>query len=64
MKAAGKMKETQSTASSDGDYQHPEQDGADDTEEEDLDIATDADGWVYGDNKWEGRTSKGGMGKV
>jgi hypothetical protein len=27
-------------------------------------IITDADGWVYGDNKWEGLNSRGGMGKV
>jgi hypothetical protein len=32
-----------------------------DVEEEPL---TDADGWVYGDNKWEGQSPKGGMGKV
>ena len=25
---------------------------------------TDPDGWVYADNKWEGASSKGGMGKV
>lgn len=25
---------------------------------------TDQDGWVYGDNKWEGGSAKGGMGKV
>ena len=25
---------------------------------------TDADGWVYGDNKWEGGSAKGGLGKV
>ncbi|TFK75316.1 hypothetical protein BDN72DRAFT_874554 [Pluteus cervinus] len=24
---------------------------------------TDVDGWVYGDNKWEGQSGKGGMGK-
>ncbi|KAF9562764.1 hypothetical protein CPC08DRAFT_662667 [Agrocybe pediades] len=24
---------------------------------------TDADGWVYGDNKWEGQSNRGGMGK-
>ncbi|KAL0580342.1 hypothetical protein V5O48_001679 [Marasmius crinis-equi] len=30
---------------------------------EDEDLATDADGWVYGDNKWENRSGKGGMGK-
>ena len=27
------------------------------------DILTDTDGWVYGDNKWEAPSSKGGMGK-
>ncbi len=25
---------------------------------------TDADGWVYGDNKWESHSGKGGIGKV
>jgi len=27
------------------------------------DIVTDPEGWVYGDNKWEGASGKGGMGK-
>lgn len=27
------------------------------------DEATDGDGWVYGDNKWENMTAKGGLGK-
>jgi hypothetical protein len=27
------------------------------------DVATDLDGWVYGDNKWEATTAKGGLGK-
>ncbi|KZV69701.1 hypothetical protein PENSPDRAFT_753111 [Peniophora sp. CONT] len=27
------------------------------------DEVTDGDGWVYGDNKWENRSAKGGMGK-
>ncbi|KAF7790265.1 hypothetical protein EIP86_001218 [Pleurotus ostreatoroseus] len=27
------------------------------------DCCTDPDGWVYGDNKWEGLGAKGGMGK-
>ena len=27
------------------------------------DIATDPEGWVYGDNKWEGASSRGGIGK-
>ncbi|OBZ66088.1 hypothetical protein A0H81_13972, partial [Grifola frondosa] len=30
---------------------------------EEEEPCTDADGWIYGDNKWEGGTSKGGMGK-
>jgi hypothetical protein len=25
---------------------------------------TDTDGWIYGDNKWEGSSGKGGIGKV
>lgn len=28
------------------------------------DDATDGDGWVYGDNKWEGMGPKGGLGRV
>lgn len=32
--------------------------------EVDEEVFTDADGWVYGDNKWEHGSSKGGMGKV
>ncbi|KAI0744856.1 integral peroxisomal membrane peroxin-domain-containing protein [Earliella scabrosa] len=31
--------------------------------EEDEEPLTDPDGWVYADNKWEGGSSKGGMGK-
>lgn len=27
------------------------------------DIVTDPEGWAYGDNKWEGASCKGGMGK-
>lgn len=30
----------------------------------DLEVATDADGWCYGDNKWESMGPKGGMGRV
>ena len=25
---------------------------------------TDVDGWIYADNKWEGGSTRGGMGKV
>jgi len=31
--------------------------------EVDEEVFTDVDGWVYGDNKWEHGSSKGGMGK-
>ena len=27
-------------------------------------VVTDPDGWIYGDNKWEGASAKGGLGKV
>jgi hypothetical protein len=33
-------------------------------DEEDGLVVTDPDGWVYGDNKWEGGSAKGGLGKV
>ncbi|KAF8585915.1 hypothetical protein K439DRAFT_1409374 [Ramaria rubella] len=33
------------------------------TEPTGEDLATDVDGWIYGDNKWEGTSAKGGMGK-
>jgi hypothetical protein len=29
-----------------------------------LSTFTDADGWIFGDNKWENTSDKGGMGKV
>lgn len=37
-----------------------------DTEDAEKDKAeeTDASGWVYGDNKWENHSGKGGLGKV
>jgi len=64
LKAAGRLREG-SSHSSDS-KQNPT---ADDNTAEDLkdnpdeEPFTDADGWVYGDNKWEGPSSKGGMGK-
>jgi Integral peroxisomal membrane peroxin len=32
--------------------------------EDDEDLVTDPEGWIYGDNKWENLSGKGGMGKV
>lgn len=43
----------------DGDSSVDSVEGAENTTEE-----TDADGWVYGDNKWESHSGKGGLGKV
>lgn len=39
-------------------------DGTDGAYGDSDDITTDTDGWIYGDNKWENRGNKGGMGKV
>jgi hypothetical protein len=41
--------------------QHPDDPFLDPTPENEA--FTDPDGWLYGDNKWEGACSKGGMGK-
>jgi hypothetical protein len=43
----------------DGDSPADAVEGAENTTEE-----TDADGWVYADNKWESHSGKGGLGKV
>lgn len=72
LRAAGKMR--QSTSSGGGPDGSPERthrredstaghpsEKPDARSEED--IVTDADGWVYGDNKWESNSDKGGMGK-
>ncbi|KAH9485290.1 Peroxisomal membrane protein PEX30 [Psilocybe cubensis] len=42
------------------DVDYDSQDPTDTPGEEPL---TDIDGWVYGDNKWEGQSNRGGMGK-
>ncbi|KAG6908395.1 hypothetical protein DXG01_004824 [Tephrocybe rancida] len=65
LKAAGKMRESSMSGNSIATpvAQSP---GAEDVHEdyaEEDHLATDVDGWVYGDNKWEGASSKGGMGK-
>ncbi|KAF8348111.1 hypothetical protein F5887DRAFT_915216 [Amanita rubescens] len=40
------------------------EDNADEVDDTSPDLATDSDGWVYGDNKWENQSSKGGMSKA
>ncbi|KAK7064210.1 Peroxin/Ferlin domain-containing protein [Favolaschia claudopus] len=63
MKAAAKMRDSNtpqhvpSTDESEGDKTSP------DSEEQEEELVTDEDGWVYGDNKWEKPSGKGGMGK-
>lgn len=58
-----------SNASSSGPAESPERTGEQHSSDPFLDPAsedeavTDPEGWLYGDNKWEGASSKGGMGK-
>ncbi|KAF5385993.1 hypothetical protein D9615_002419 [Tricholomella constricta] len=66
LKAAGKMRESGLIGGGNGNLPLGEgesglEEGYEDGEEDD--ITTDPDGWVYGDNKWEGASCKGGMGK-
>jgi hypothetical protein len=49
--------------SADDENELNEDESYDETISED-DPITDPDGWIYGDNKWEGQSSKGGIGKV
>jgi hypothetical protein len=44
------------------DFASGENDG--DEHDTNMEHITDADGWVYGDNKWAGLSGKGGIGKV
>ncbi|PCH43500.1 hypothetical protein WOLCODRAFT_138378 [Wolfiporia cocos MD-104 SS10] len=65
LRAAGKMREGSVSLSNgiperardEGDVKAPEEEGRE------GELITDADGWVYADNKWEGASAKGGMGK-
>ncbi|KAI0737636.1 integral peroxisomal membrane peroxin-domain-containing protein [Daedaleopsis nitida] len=71
LKAAGKMGEKRS----DKEGQKAEEEGAEhggpgsvdahghSEAEEEEEPLTDPDGWVYADNKWEGASCKGGLGK-
>lgn len=64
LKAAGKLREP-SISSSSGDSGTANADASSqDLKEIEEEPLTDADGWVYGDNKWEAQSNKGGMGKV
>ncbi|KAG6854050.1 hypothetical protein C0991_011028 [Blastosporella zonata] len=66
LKAAGKMRESTMSGNSTAASPAPQNPGVEDIHEdvyEEDHVVTDIDGWVYGDNKWEGASSKGGMGK-
>ncbi|KAI0633737.1 integral peroxisomal membrane peroxin-domain-containing protein [Trametes polyzona] len=70
LKAAGKMRQPSIDAGRvekererDGEGERPAEDGVDGSRDEDAEPYTDPDGWVYADNKWEGASAKGGMGK-
>jgi hypothetical protein len=73
LKAAGRLRESSiggsidstigssKSVSGNSDIDHTSEDSKENEDEEPL---TDADGWVYGDNKWEALSDRGGMGKV
>ncbi|KAI0790692.1 integral peroxisomal membrane peroxin-domain-containing protein [Abortiporus biennis] len=74
LRAAGKMRQASMGGSvgSRGEDSSPERRRSEEGEagkasekqqHEDEEVFTDLDGWVYGDNKWESISSKGGMGK-
>jgi hypothetical protein len=61
-KASAKMKESSIPAS--GSESRNVGDHALASQDQEEETITDADGWVYGDNSWESRGPRGGMGKV
>ena len=63
LKAAGRRQDIQSESSKTV-VDIPDDHSEDLTDTKDDEIFTDPDGWVYGDNKWENPSSKGGLTKV
>ncbi|KAF8894929.1 integral peroxisomal membrane peroxin-domain-containing protein [Gymnopilus junonius] len=63
LKAAGRLREPSLTSSSADSGTTNVDASSQDLKEIDEEPLTDADGWVYGDNKWEAQSNKGGMGK-
>ncbi|KAF8626832.1 hypothetical protein AX15_004663 [Amanita polypyramis BW_CC] len=61
----GKRRDSSGSTSAAGkDVTDSYKDGAEDVDTTGPDnMATDPDGWVYGDNKWENQSNKGGMSK-
>ncbi|KAI0344639.1 hypothetical protein BDW22DRAFT_1418833 [Trametopsis cervina] len=70
LKAAGKMRQASASDASPERLRKEEGDGDGETRRTERageavqeEPYTDADGWVYGDNKWENGSAKGGIGK-
>lgn len=62
LKVAGKMKDAKDAVHQSHEKKDKEEEEEDQSESDDP--FTDPDGWIYADNKWEGSSGKGGMGKV
>lgn len=60
LKAAGMMKDAKDAVSI---HEKKDKEKEEECSESDETL-TDNDGWIYADNKWEGSSGKGGMGKV
>lgn len=63
LKAAGMMKDVKDTVHHNHEKKDKEKEEEEDQSGSDEPL-TDADGWIYGGNKWEGGSGKEGMGKV
>ena len=61
LKAAGMMRDVKDAVQPNNEGDKEQEEKEDSESDEPL---TDADGWIYAGNKWEGNSEKGGMGKV
>ena len=61
LKPVGRTNNTTADTLATSETDHSSEVSEDAAEEE---LLTDVDGWVYGDNKWENHSHKGGLGKV
>lgn len=64
LKAAGMVRDVKDTAHPSHEKRVEEGEEEEEEHSESDEPLTDADGWIYADNKWEGGAGKGGMGKV
>jgi hypothetical protein len=62
LKAAGMMKDAKDAAQPNHEKKDKEKEEEEHSESDEP--LTDADGWIYADNKWEGSSGRAGMGKV